>query len=52
MTFLYDLTEEELTDSPLARLAVERGYSSLNSLCNEWSCWGMTVERLTALLTD
>lgn len=48
----YTLSNEQLTDSPLARLAVDKGYSSLTSFLNECSAWKLTVGELTALLNE
>ena len=48
----YDLTPEQLTDSPLARLAVDVGYPSLTSLLNSNNWWGLTVEDVVDLLSD
>jgi hypothetical protein len=46
----YDLTPEELTDSPLARLAVDVGYSSLTTLLNHNGWWSLTVTEVLDLI--
>lgn len=48
--YCHQLTREELTDSPLARLAVANGYPSLTSMLNEWNTWGCTVGEIHAML--
>jgi hypothetical protein len=48
----YDLTPEQLTDSPLARLAVDVGHPSLTSLLNANNWWSLTVDEVVDLLSD
>ena len=52
MTKCYDLTPEQLTDSPLARLAVDVGHPSLTALLNANGWWGLTVDEVVDLLSD
>ena len=47
----YDLTPEQLIDSPLARLAVDVGYPSLASLLNSNNWWSLTVDEVVDLLS-
>ncbi len=48
--YCHQLTREQLTDSPLARLVVANGYPSLTSLLNNWNAWECTVAEIHAML--
>jgi hypothetical protein len=51
MTKCHDLTHEQLTDSPLARLAVDVGHPSLTALLNANNWWSLTVDEVVDLLS-
>ncbi len=46
----YDLTLEQLTDSPLARIAMAVGYSSLTSLLNNNGWWSLTEAEVLEMI--
>lgn len=48
--YCYNLTNEQLTDSPLARLACWAGHDSLTTVLNNWNAWGMTVCEIETML--
>lgn len=50
--YCHQLTNRELTDGPLARLAVRVGYPSLTSVLNDWNGWGMTVGYVEVMLAS
>lgn len=50
LEYCYNLSKEQLTDSPLARLASDKGYSSLTSVLNEWDAWQCTVCEVDTML--
>jgi hypothetical protein len=45
-----DLTENELVNSELSKLASLAGYSSLSSMLNEHMMWGNSVAEVTDFL--
>jgi len=47
----HDLTPEQLTDSPLAKLAVDVGHPSLTALLNANNWWSLTVDEVVDLLS-
>jgi uncharacterized membrane protein len=48
----FDLTPEQLTDSPLARLAVHAGYSSLTTLLNDNGWWSLNTDEVLEIIDN
>ena len=48
----YDLSPEQLTDSPLARLALDAGYSSLTSALNDNGLWSLDADEVSEIIDE
>lgn len=49
---LYELTDEQLSDGPLARRAVDAGYPSLRSAADDCGWWSLDVEKVEEILSE